>query len=205
MSMGPDAAASALAGYLDAVVPAHLAALRAAVSVGADVLPDPRVVTSAELSNLGVENWPAILAVPERLESLDLVDMDGGRPTYVATYLVGVESYVRGVGFEATGRLNRWYAAAVRSALLSSRTLRAPGASSAGPAPRVEVESIREEYAPAAEATRGRTIASSRITLRLSIEERTLIPPGTGAVADVDVDVEAVGPATPLIHPALAP
>ena len=200
---GPEAAAETLAAYLRAVFPLHLAAMRAAETLTPTDVPDPKLVSSADLPELGIEHWPALVVVPERLLDLAVADYAPDmRPRTEARYQMAVEGYVRAQGFEATGRLTRRYATALRSALLTSRTARPAGVAWGPESPRIDVRSIREEYSPTVEISRGRTIGSFRTVFDLTQAEMPYILPvgASGLIGTVEtVEVE-----TKLIpHPAL--
>lgn len=199
---GADDAAATLAAFLRVAVPAMLTNDRTARSLSLADLPDPKLITSSELPEIPVDSWPAIVAVPERVEQVRAVGYgETGHLEYDVQYRVAVECYVRAQGFEATGRMNRRYAAAVRAALLANRTLKLPQWSAARP--RIDAESYVEEYTPTFEASRGRTIASSRATFTLRQLEATVLP-DAGQVATTHIDTVRVGPTSPMpVHPAL--
>lgn len=197
---GPDRAAVVLASYLRTELPGHLAALRALYP--SVVIPDPRTVSSADLGEIGAEHWPAILVAPdELLENVRTGQTADARPLFEAAYRMSAEGYLRGKGYEATGALTRIYAAAVRSALTSKPTLRHVGIDWTGAFPRVDAGSIREEYAPVFEPSRGRTVGSFRTTFTLRQQEAPLLPVTHGMIESVDVEHTLVGPNEPLPTP----
>lgn len=195
--IGPESATQTLAAFLASQVPLYLAALR--VLYPTETLPDPRLVSTADLAEIGAEHWPALIVAPDQMITNDARGhSQQSRPVFTVTYRMSIEGYVRADTYEATGTLVRRYASAVRSALVTSPRLRLPGQPWQGTYPRILVESITEEYAPVFEPSRGRTVGSFRTTVNLSQQETPLLPASLGDVATIEVTQTLVGVAEPL-------
>lgn len=200
-AFGPAAAASLLVAYVKAEMPAILAASRTAYDITSEMMPDAKLVTAAELPEVPVDSWPAVMVLPERLVSMRRADVDqSGGPIYWARYRLGIETYVRAQGFEATGALNQRYAGAIAALLARDPQLRVAGAW-APAAPRVDVESITQEYSPSVAVSAGRTIASARTLVEVTLLEapRSLGALPSGLVSDVSLTTSPLPPR----HPAL--
>lgn len=194
--MGAEYAADNVAKFLEHALPAYLTLMRSQLGIPNDQLPLPKTVTSADLPEIPIEQWPAIIVAPAQMSSFDQTDWsDRGFPRFSTSYDMEIEGYVRSRGFEATGRLNRRYAAAVRGVLSLNKTLRVPDVDWSGVMPTVDVESIREEYAPSFDSKTGRTVASFRTRFTLNQTEEPLHEGPTGMVMSVETTLRR--------HPAL--
>lgn len=200
---GAAAAADVLVAYIEAELPAMLAKARTAYAVALEALPDPKLVTSAELPEVPVDAWPAVMVVPERLIGLNGADINpSGQTVYTARYRLAIETYVRAQGFEATGAMNRRYASTIAALLVRDPTCKVSNVWAAS-YPRIDVTTIEANYLPTVSLSASRTIASSRTSFELTLLE---CPAALGhdpaLVATTHVDSKIIGPTVPMpTHP----
>jgi len=199
---GPEDVAQRAVDWLYGRIPARLRILEERLELEPLSLPDPAQVLGHERGPLGLEDWPSVFVLPQRLTAAELVDVeDDGAEQYRNTYRVRILAWVRASGdgatdgYAATNALRNRYTLAIREALLERKSLKLPGSLVAGDPDSdlaVDPNSIREDYSPLID-DEGRTIAGVTIDVDLTVRELLPPPPPLGTADDVLVDV----------HPAL--
>lgn len=195
MIAGPEAAAERVAAWLKAQVPALLL-VRATAT--ATAYPPPVLVQSYESGPLAVEDFPAILVLPQRLTSLRLVDVTPGGETYSAAYALRVLLWVRGLSHADTSRIRFGYATAAREALLARKQATAQDSTVGDGLFAVDPTSLVEDYSDVMVDEAGRTIAGVYLDVTVTQVEHVDTTPITGTTTEVAVDTLSVPP-----HPAL--
>ena len=174
--MGPELAATSVANYLRWAVPVHLDRIRASQNLDINSLPGVKLVTAADLGadlRIGPSSFPALSVLPEQLSSIQPVEIHPGNlSTYQADYTMAIEGYVAAQEPEQAGLVNRRFAAAVRSALLSTPSLRKTPEVTVPGTPKVLIDTIAEEYSPVLPENQsvnntGRWVASFRTSFTL--------------------------------------
>lgn len=151
--LGPREVATAIADVLSAHLPAEVDRLAVELGVAVPALPDqagegaggdstagvdgaleldaqPRLVAATQLSALdvGYDDWPFVLVVPQNLRSLRRVQVtDSGQYVYVARYPVRIFTWARGDGYHFTAAVRDRLILAVRETLLRRQHLEDAG------------------------------------------------------------------------------
>lgn len=182
--LGPEGAAERVTAWLTARIPARLRLLETRYELEAATLPDPSLVVDHDTGPLGLEDWPAVLVLPQRLEALAYVDNVPAGELYRATYSVEVLEWLRADDYETTDELRKRYVLATREALLERKQLEAApayGETAAGTFA-VDPGSIREDYGPVVVDEAKRTIAGVRLTVNVTVAELLDGPDPMGTV-----------------------
>jgi hypothetical protein len=199
---GPDGAAGQLTAVLKDLVPARLARIRVAQGVDPEDLPDPMLFVDHDHGPLALEEWPAILVLPQNMVGMTRVDViEGGREVYQVTYAVRILCWVRHHTWAGTDLMRRRYVTAVREALLDRRNLTAStgafGASDAGllnGQVAVAPSTIRESYSDVFTDANGQTIAAASTDVNImAIELTDATSLGTADTVDVVVSADTDG------------
>lgn len=186
--IGPEGTATRVTGWLAARIPVRLRLLEARYELDPATLPDPSLVADHDTGPLAVEDYPALIVLPQRLDSLTLVEQatDTGAELYLGNYAVEVLAWLRADDYATTDQLRRRYVLALREALLERKQLApAPaygGAAEAGPFT-IAPESLREDYGPVVTDEAHRTIAGVRLTVTVTVLEELDGPAPLGTVA----------------------
>lgn len=201
--LGPEGAGDAVVTWLAARLPARLRILETRYELeGVDVLPDPVLVAAQDRGPMAIEDWPAVLALPQGTISTRLVEvLDDGAEVYRVRYRLRIYAWVRSEGYAATDTLRKRYTLAIREALLERKQLVAApayGVAATGSAFAVAPETIREDYSDVMTDTAGRTIAAAFIEVAVDVDEVLEGPAPFGTVETTQVDTAALPP-----HPAL--
>ena len=138
--LGPREVASAISDVLVAHLPAEVDRLAAAIGPVVPDSPDlganpdldakPRLIAATQLSALdvGYDDWPFVLVVPQNLRSLRRVQVtDDGNYVYVARYPVRIFTWARGDGYHFTAAVRDRLILAVRETLLRRQHLEDAG------------------------------------------------------------------------------
>ncbi len=206
--LGPEGAAEHARAWLAERIPARLRVLETRYSLPANALANPTRVLAHEVGPIGLEDWPTVYVLPQRLERLELVDVRGdASEVYRVTYALRVLAWVRADGHQATDRLRKRYALAIREALLERKSLTPAATYGSGDYggdgdTAIDPGSIREDYSDVFTDEAKRTIAGVIIDVNLIVVEVLDGPAALGTVTTVDVqetgDTAAIPP-----HPAL--
>lgn len=192
--LGPEGAASHAVAWLAERIPDRLRVLEARYQLDAGSLPNPAQVLDHERGPIAVEDWPAVFVLPQRVESIRLVEVrDDSSEVYLVTYALRVLAWVRSDGYQATDQLRKRYVLAIREALLERKSLSpAPtyGSGDYGTAIEdnvVDPSSIREDYSDVMVDEAKRTIAGAWIDVNLIVAEvlEAAVPLGTALGVDV--------------------
>lgn len=198
--LGPEGAAERARERLADRIPARLRVLEARYGLPAGTLADPAKVLAHEDGPLGLEDWPAVYVLPQRLEGLTLSDVrPDGSEVYRCVYALRVLAWVRADDHDTTDQLRKRYALAIREALLERKAL---GDVTAAEDNTVVPSSIREDYSDVFTDQAKRTIAGVFLDVQLVTIETLDGPPALGVVGEVDVR-ETADTATIPPHPAL--
>lgn len=207
--LGPEGAAEHAREWLADRIPARLRVLEARYALPAGSLADPAKVLAHEDGPLGIEDWPAVYVLPQRLEGLTLSDIrPDGSEVYRCVYALRVLAWVRADDHDTTDQLRKRYALAIREALLERKSLTPAatyGSGDYGTAAEdntVVPSSIREDYSDVFTDQAKRTIAGVFVDVQLVTIETLDGPPALGVVGEVDVR-ETADTATIPPHPAL--
>lgn len=203
--LGPEGAAAHAVAWLAERIPARLRLLEGRYALPVGELADPAKVLDHEDGPLGLEDWPAVYVLPQRLESMALVEVNAdASEAYRCVYALRVLAWVRADSYAATDALRKRYALAIREALLERKTLTPAAAYGSGSfgAPvednAVDPSSIREDYSDVMVDEAGRTIAGVWVDVSLITLETIGGPAPLGVAEDVEVTPDALPP-----HPAL--
>ena len=211
--LGPEGAGDRVTAWLTTAIPARLRLLETRLGLAASSLPNPALVVGHDTGPLGLEDWPAVIVLPGRLEGLELADTTtDGAELYRARYALEVLAWVRADDYRTTDDLRKRYVLAIREALLERKQLAARQAygtpAPAGNVFAVEPDSIREDYGPVVTDEATRTIAGVRLDVVVVVAEELAAPAPMGTVnaaptvtatpQAVDDPVEAV-----VVHPGL--
>lgn len=211
--LGPEGAGDRVTAWLTARLPARLRALELALGLEAGSLPNPALVAGHDTGPLGLEDWPAVIVLPGRLEGLTLVDhATDGAEVYRSAYAIEVLGWLRADDYKTTDDLRKRYVLAIREALLERKQLATRQAYGA-PAPAdagtfaVDPESIREDYGPVVTDEARRTIAGVRLDVTVTVVEElgAPAPMGTVTTATVTATPQALGDPVEnvVLHPGL--
>lgn len=200
---GPEGAGALVAAWLTTRIPARLRLLEARLDMTAGTIVDPARVLSEDTGPIAIEDWPSVYVLPQRLDRMDVVDVDAQGETYACRYVMRVLMWVRASTYADTELLRRRYVLATREALLERKQLRtAPtyGSPEWGQLVgniTVDPASIREDYGPMID-DEGRTIAGAFIDLNVLTAERMAAAAPLGLTDTVEVDTAPLPP-----HPGL--
>lgn len=205
--LGPEGAAEHARERLAARIPARLRILEGRYTLPPGTLANPAKVLAHEDGPLGLEDWPAVYVLPQRLAELRLVDVrPDASEVYRCVYDLRVLAWVRAHDYTATDRLRKRYALAIREALLERKSLTPAEQAQAGDYAAedntVDPSSIREDYSDVMTDQAKRTIAGAWLDVRLITIETLAGPAALGVVGEVDVRETADTAAIPP-HPAL--
>lgn len=207
--LGPRIVADAVAGHLAALVGGTLDVLEAehgpvlldpdSPAAGPTGDPAPKLVASTQLSvdGVGVDDWPFLLVVMQRMRKIARVDVDDdGSVLYRCEYPGRVFVWVRGDGFHGVAGLRDRLTLAVRQSLLANQRFGVP----AGPMSLLEDE-LKEAYSDVGvDEELHATVGAAFVEIVVVTHER--MAPGTppaGVAGTVEVDTRTL-PA----HPALS-
>ena len=171
--LGPEGAAERLTAWLTTAIPARLRKLETRYELEPATLPDPALLVDHDTGPLGLEDWPAVLVLPQRLDSLGYVDTVPAGELYRATYALELLEWLRAEDYATTDELRRRYVLATREALLERKQAQAApayGEQAAGTFT-VDPSSIREDYSPVLTDEARRTLAGVRITVNVVVVE----------------------------------
>lgn len=212
--IGPEGAADRVVEWLTPTIPARLRLLEARLGLDPATLPDPQLIAAQERGPLGLEDWPSVFVLPQRLDRLEPIEQahPAGGESYRATYVLRVLVWVRAEGYDATDTLRKRYVLAAREALLERKQLAAQPAYGTPPLEGTEFAvvpaSIREDYSDVLVDDAKRTIAGAWIDLNVTVVEVLAGPAPMGTVdTPPAVTPRPVGPAEQLtnivVHPGL--
>lgn len=199
---GPEGAATRAAGWLTTAIPRRLRILETRYGLDPNTIGDPDHVLAHERGPLGVEEWPAVYVLPQRLDRLELVDVDAdGGETYRCTYALRVLAWVRAEDYATTDLLRKRYVLAIREALLERKALKVADSVYVGDPDAdlaVDPSSLREDYSEVLADDAGRTIAGAWLDVNVTVTEALPGPAPLGTADTIAVDGTALAP-----HPAL--
>jgi hypothetical protein len=187
--IGVEGASQLLADAMAAGVPARLAELEERLELEPGTVTRPQLVLPRDEWHLRLEDYPAILVVPQEVRGMERLDVtDDGGEAYAVRYAMRVFVWARGEHASDTDLVRKRLTLAVREALLM------PGA--LGDVGVIDPVSLGESYSDVAEDDEIKaTIAAAFIACDVVLEE-TMSGPGPNYSADaVLVDVA--------VHPAL--
>lgn len=195
---GPEYAAAQVADYLIGRVPVKLTQL--AERLGVDVLWAPNLIVGHDVPTLGLEQWPAVLILPQRTTGMTLLAAaEGGGQAWRVTYQLEALAWVRGEDTVAVEALKHRYALAVRECLLEHTML--PGGDLS-----IDPASLVESYSPTDSDPNGGVVAGASCGFTVTVDENLADPvPGHGQTQAVNVYSEALVLDTDAVpqHPAL--
>lgn len=203
---GPEGASELVRAWLEQRIPARLTRLEQLLGLPAGSIPTPGLIVAQDRGPIGLEEWPALLVIPQRMESLELVDVGGdGSELYRAGYRVRVLVWVRADDYDTTDLLRKRYVLAVRETLLERKQLTArPAYGTASPGDSaVRPETFTEDYSDVFVDDAGRTIAGGWVELVVTVLE--LLDGEADAPTATEVTVAETGDTSAIPqHPALS-
>lgn len=199
---GVDDALGVLAGFLEARMPAKVDELAARLELPAvghgpnpelGSLPAPAFYSTAPVTELELDKWPAVLVLPFSTPRVvgDGQD-DEGRDRYVVRYLLRVVVLARGQTFDDVAHRLRRLALGVRELVLAERSLGDAGVA-------VPTEGMNESWSEVEDAGVAGSTAGMYLELNVDVDE--LVAPIAPAYAGPPPNVVTVV-ALPR-HPAL--
>lgn len=207
---GPEGAATLVCAWLTARIPARLTRLEEVLGLDAGTLPTPGLITAQDRGTIGLEQWPAVLVIPQRMEQLELTDLGSdGSELYRVGYRIRVLTWVRAEDHESTATLRNRYALAIRETLLERKQLTERATFGSGAFGQdtseaaVRPETITEDYSDTFVDDAGRTIAGGWVELVVTVNE--LLEGDTAAPAASSITVAETGDTSTIPqHPALS-
>lgn len=209
--LGPEGAAELARSWLAERIPARLRILEARYSTDdVDVtLPDPAHVLAHEVGPIGIEDWPSVYVLPQRMTGMTAVDVrEDASEVYRVTYSVRALGWLRAQDYATTDQLRKRYALAIREALLERKTLTPAetyGSGDYGTNEDTVVDpfSIREDYSEVFTDQAKRTIAGVLVDFNLIVVETLDGPAPLGTLLE-PVEVQETGDTAAIPpHPAL--
>jgi hypothetical protein len=189
--IGVEGAAALAALRLSESLPAKLAELRTRYGATVDELPDPALVLPREAIDLRIEDYPAVMVIPQEMLGLVRSDVAEGGESFIARYNLRIYLWARGDHAQATDLARKRLTLAAREVLLT-RGFLSPDATT-------DPTSLAESYSDiGVDRDNAATIAAAYITVDVLIEED--LRPGPG---DPDAPIGVAASVTATIHPAL--
>ena len=142
--------------------------------------------STAEVGQLGVEQYPALFTLTREMLGMTYVDdLDDGSEAYRVRYQLRLLLWARDESHERVDLIRKRYALMLRELLLLSRTAGIPE----GFGFAVDVESIRESYSEAIPAAEGRTIAAVYLDVQVTITEEVAGRPPSGDADSIALEL----------------
>ena len=186
--IGPEGVAQAVVDRLRELVPDKLIDLEDRLALPEGSLPAPRLIQPRDAVELRLEDYPALLVVPQDAVIGARTDVDDdGSESFVCRYTMRVYVWMRGDHAEATDLARKRMTLAVREVLLTYGFL--PGELGT-----IDHTTLIESYSDiAADPSSNSTVAAAYLEASLVTEETVPAPPPYGRVEAMDL----------MLHPAM--
>jgi hypothetical protein len=194
--LGPEDTAERVTAWLAPRLPDRLDAIAVRRGDAPGTIGAPARVLSHDRTTLALEDYPAVLVMPQLMRSATPLESTDAGMLYLCTYDVRVEWWVRGATDEAVDTLRRRYALAIRELLLERQSLTVRGDATAG-AFAVVPTTVRESYSDVLTDDVS-TLASGALNVDVRVAEELLTDTGPRPVLTA-ID-QAVRP-LPKVHP----
>ncbi len=176
--IGPEGVAQLLATRLAEAVPARLTDLELRLDLPANSLPRPSLVLPRDTFDLALNDYPALLVIPQEVRSMARSDVgDDGGETFRVRYAVRVYIWARGEHEQDADLCRKRLTLAAREVLLDRSLL--------GPDGAIDPTTLIESYSDiAVDEKLAATVAASYLGVDLVFEE-DLAGPGPNYRADI--------------------